>query len=147
MTAELNHIMVPTDGSEQALAAARMAGDLARALDARVTVVVAHAEDIVPVLAWQAVMEVDEMRTRVESDARDKALPDTVKALGKLPADAECVQLWGHPAEQICQFAEKNGVGLIVMGSHGRSGFKRLILGSISNAVVNHAPCAVTVVR
>ena len=118
-----------------------------RALGAKVSVVIAHAEDIVPALAWEAVMEVEEMRARVESDSRDKTLPETVKSLGELSAEAQCVQLWRHPVEQICQFAEKNAVDLIVMGSHGRSGFKRLVLGSVSNAVVNHAPCAVTVVR
>lgn len=147
MAGELRHILVPTDGSEQALDAAKVAGHLARALDAKVTVLIVHPEDVVPALAWEAVMEVDEMRARVESDARERALPDTVEALGKLLHEPECFQLWGHPAEQVCQFAEESDVSLIVMGSHGRSGFKRLILGSVSNAVVNHAPCAVTIVR
>mgnify|MGYP001811991599 CR=1 FL=1 len=147
MAGELSHILVPTDGSEQALDAARVAGHLARGLDAKVTVVIVHAEDIVPALAWQDVMEVDEVRARLESDAREKALPDTVNALGKLSEQPECFQLWGHPGEKICQFAEESNVSLIVMGSHGRSGFKRLVLGSVSNMVVNHAPCAVTIVR
>lgn len=50
-------------------------------------------------------------------------------------------------ARSITEFAEKLGVDLIVVGTRGQSGFKRLLLGSVSKAVVSHAPCSVLVVR
>ncbi len=53
----------------------------------------------------------------------------------------------GHVGDQICEFARDNNVDLIVMGSHGRTGIKRALLGSVSYSVVNQATCAVTIVR
>ena len=53
----------------------------------------------------------------------------------------------GHVGDQICTFAKENDVDMIVMGSHGRKGIKRALLGSVSYSVVNQATCAVTIVR
>ncbi|PJZ70239.1 universal stress protein UspA [Leptospira perolatii] len=53
----------------------------------------------------------------------------------------------GYPAEEICKMAEKEKSDLIVIGSRGRSAIGRFIVGSVSDRVVHHAPCAVTVVR
>ena len=55
--------------------------------------------------------------------------------------------VWGHPADQICRFASESDADLIVIGSHGRTGISRAILGSVSHAVANQAPCPVTIVR
>jgi nucleotide-binding universal stress UspA family protein len=53
----------------------------------------------------------------------------------------------GHPAETILQFSRDWDADLIVMGSHGRTGLNKLMLGSVSLAVVSHAPCSVVIVR
>lgn len=53
----------------------------------------------------------------------------------------------GHIAKQIVETAEELGVDHIVVGSHGLTGFHRFLLGSVSRAVVTHAPCSVLVVR
>jgi nucleotide-binding universal stress UspA family protein len=49
--------------------------------------------------------------------------------------------------EIIIDYANENSIDLIVMGSRGLTGFKRLLLGSVANAVVSNAPCPVMVVR
>jgi nucleotide-binding universal stress UspA family protein len=54
---------------------------------------------------------------------------------------------WGRVAEVICRVAAERGCDLIVVGSRGLTGFKRLMLGSISNAVAAKAPCPVLVVK
>jgi nucleotide-binding universal stress UspA family protein len=51
--------------------------------------------------------------------------------------------LTGHPAEEIVRFADEADCELIVMGTHGRTGFKRLLMGSVAEAVVRRARCAV----
>jgi nucleotide-binding universal stress UspA family protein len=51
------------------------------------------------------------------------------------------------PREAIVEVATREGVDLIVVGSHGRSGLKKLLLGSVSSHVVSHAPCSVLVVK
>ncbi|MDZ4836953.1 MAG: universal stress protein [Candidatus Melainabacteria bacterium] len=53
----------------------------------------------------------------------------------------------GFAAEEIIKNASDQKANLILVGSHGRSGFKRMILGSVSLAVVSHATCSVIVIR
>ncbi|CCH92529.1 conserved hypothetical protein [Microcystis aeruginosa PCC 9432] len=53
----------------------------------------------------------------------------------------------GDPGQKICQVAQQGGIDLIIVGRHGRSGLSELILGSVSNYVVHHAPCSVLVVQ
>lgn len=53
----------------------------------------------------------------------------------------------GDPGPVIVEFAEKEDVDLIIVGSHGRSGFSKLLMGSVANNVVTHAPCSVLVVK
>src|SRR6266446_3369574 len=59
--------------------------------------------------------------------------------------DTELV--WGRVPEVICRVAQEHDCDLIVVGSRGLTGFKRLMLGSISNAVAAKAPCPVLVVK
>jgi nucleotide-binding universal stress UspA family protein len=53
----------------------------------------------------------------------------------------------GDPREGLVHTAETEHADLIVVGSHGRTGFPRLIMGSVASHVVTHAPCTVTVVK
>ncbi len=53
----------------------------------------------------------------------------------------------GHPAERIVALADQVSADVIVMGTHGRTGIKRLLVGSIAEEVVRRAPCGVFVIR
>ncbi|MFC7175724.1 universal stress protein [Halosegnis marinus] len=53
----------------------------------------------------------------------------------------------GPPARTVVRFAEEHGADYVVMGSHGRSGASRILLGSVAEGVVRRAPCPVLVVR
>ncbi|MNF02182.1 Universal stress protein family protein [compost metagenome] len=53
----------------------------------------------------------------------------------------------GRPAEQIVRYAEENAIDHIVVGHRGHSDFERWLLGSVARQVIDHAPCAVTVIR
>ncbi len=53
----------------------------------------------------------------------------------------------GEPASEIVRVARKENVDMIVMGTHGRSGLSRLILGSVAESVMRHAPCPVLTYR
>ena len=53
----------------------------------------------------------------------------------------------GDPREAIVNVAKDHGVDLVVVGSHGRSGLSKLIMGSVASHVVTHAPCGVLVVK
>lgn len=153
----INHILVPTDGSEGSFNAARLAGNLARELEATVTVLYVQDERLVVMEAWNVALGsaaqesqpgiVEETRQAMEHRARSTEIAQTIEALGDIPGELHQVQVWGHPADAICRYAKDHDVDLIVMGSHGRSGLMRAMLGSVSHSVVNTAPCAVTIVR
>ena len=81
-----------------------------------------------------------------EAGARELA----ERAADRLKADSltvEAVARQGDPAKTIVDEAKEWHADLIVVGSHGRSGLGRLLLGSVAQAVVAHAPCSVEVVR
>jgi nucleotide-binding universal stress UspA family protein len=61
--------------------------------------------------------------------------------------NAEFRQLVGHPGRSICQIARAWGAQLVIVGNHGRSGLSEFFLGSVSNYVLHHAPCAVLVIK
>ena len=76
-----------------------------------------------------------DMVTRIQQDLRDLDLPiQTEVALG-------------DPREVILRVAQEQNADLIVVGSHGRSGIPKLLMGSVASHVVTHAPCNVLVVK
>ena len=54
---------------------------------------------------------------------------------------------FGRVAEEICRYAREHGTDLVVIGSHGRSGWQRWLLGSVTERVMRLSPCPVLVVR
>ena len=155
--AKPKHILVATDGSECSLRAASFAGELARALKARVTILLIQDERAIVPEAWGMVVigsvetpdrnEIERARAALEKRALETDLAETRSALGEIKEDVDLVQVWGYPQADICSYADTHGMDLIVLGSHGRSGIKRVLLGSVSHAVVNTANVPVTIVR
>ena len=142
----LKHVLIATDGSELSLKAAALGGSLARALDASVSVVTVIDENMVVAEAW-AGTTAEDARRNIENQKSSEEIDRTLAAIGDLPSDPDTAVLMGHVGDQICDYAKEKGADLIVMGSHGRKGIKRALLGSVSYSVVNQATCAVTIVR
>lgn len=87
-------------------------------------------------------------------------LPEVVTEAARLEADAQLREIAsrsrcevevhvceGQPTDVICEFAEKVGADLIVMGTHGREGLSNFLLGSVAERTQRRAPCAVLTVR
>jgi len=74
-------------------------------------------------------------------------LDRTVVQLGALGVSIESRVREGDPRREIVDEAKDWGADLIVVGSHGRTGMQRWLLGSVAEHVVRHAPCSVEVVR
>ncbi|WP_426572291.1 universal stress protein [Aquihabitans sp. McL0605] len=84
----------------------------------------------------------DQLESDAVTDAKLVA-SETQAALGL--HDAEARVLRGDPGGSICHLAEELGASAIVIGSRGRGGIKRAVLGSVSDHVVRNAPCTVIV--
>lgn len=69
----------------------------------------------------------------------DKAIADKI--------ETESTQITGHPSTTICKFAQSCHANVIVIGRRGHSGLQEMLLGSVSNYVVHHAPCSVLLVQ
>jgi nucleotide-binding universal stress UspA family protein len=129
-------ILFPTDFSEASDAAFRHAVSLAH--DTGATLVIAHVEEP-PMPYGEAVMSLPERY--------DEELKQRLEAVVEPSVPCEHHLLIGDPAAEIVRLAEAEHVDLIVMGTHGRTGLSRLIMGSVAEAVVRRAPCAVYTVK
>ena len=143
------HVLIATDGSDQSIAAACHGRALLAEPDQITLLSVitdGYPDDDAggiegPVLTpdqqaklWH--QELCEADSEIEHTAM--VLTDTA---------VERVVETGDAAAAICQVAERLGVDVIIVGSHGRTGLARLFLGSVSEHVVRHAPCPVLVIR
>jgi len=136
----IHTILCPTDFSEYSDNAFQMACALGRDYRARVIVLHVTATAVMPyvtvVRPVQPEIDVDELRDMLAGYAA---------ADGSVPV--EHLMLRGDPAEEIVEFARERPCDLIVMGTHGRSGVSRVIMGSIAESVTRAAPCPVLTVR
>jgi nucleotide-binding universal stress UspA family protein len=136
-------ILLPTDLSEASQAALVCASSLAH--DYRSQLFILHAvETLGPenVTYGEAAsrLEPEHYRHRLYDDLRRIKVPDKDVPL-------EYLIMEGDPARAILDAAAKHKCDLIVMGSHGRSGIKRLLMGSVAEKVVRRATCPVLVVK
>src|ERR1044072_9514275 len=89
--------------------------------------------------------EMDKSAKQQASEAIDKSTEACKKRESTLIVTTEVIK--GNPKSVIVDEAEKWGADLIVLGSHGYTGLKRMFLGSVSQAVAAHAKCSVEIVR
>jgi nucleotide-binding universal stress UspA family protein len=131
-------ILVPTDFSTPSDAALAYGRALAGRFSAPL-----HLMNVAENLFLRAV--VADPRDAEASTRRrlDECLTDDDRRLGAVPV----VKRSDEPADEIVSYARTAGIGLIVMGTHGRSGMAHLLIGSVAERVVRAAPCPVLTVR
>jgi nucleotide-binding universal stress UspA family protein len=78
---------------------------------------------------------------------QEKLVERSQKTLTDAGLQAEGRVIEGDPREALLDLARREGVGLIVVGSHGRTGLEKLLMGSVASHIVTHAACSVLVVR
>ena len=150
MSESSGKVLLATDGSEESELASRAAVELCETTGPELHVVhvgpaVRHVGDMGPVFldpqAEQAAQERLDEQSQEQLDAE-------VKKVGELGARAAGTHLRaGDPADLIVRLAEDLGARMIIMGSRGRGGVRRALMGSVSEDVVRHAHCPVLVVR
>jgi nucleotide-binding universal stress UspA family protein len=136
----MNRIVVGVDGSDEAITALEWALDEGRLRGAEVEVI--HAFYLFPDLSELAALsEQPDMVAQAEELLR-KAVEPALATRPGVKVTTRAVQ--GPPARTLLDAAA--GADLLVVGSRGRGGFAGLMLGSVSQQCVHHAPCPVVVV-
>ncbi|MCZ7392525.1 MAG: universal stress protein [Candidatus Methanoperedens sp.] len=137
-------ILIATDGSEYTKNSVDYGIDLAKNTGSKlhaIYVVDTAAFASIPMdAAWESMYEL----LRQEGDEATKYVADRAEAEG---LDVERNTVEGHPADEIIKYAEKNSISLIVMGTLGKSGLDRFLLGSVAEKVVRTSKIPVLVVR
>jgi len=136
------NVLVPTDGSVGATAALDPAASLATAYDATV-----HALSVVDTRALGADVRSDILVDTLEDNAAS-ALDDLAAELGDHGVETITKHvLFGTPYQTIHNYVEDNDIDLVVMGTHGRTGLDRYLLGSVTEKIVRTSPVPVLSVR
>jgi nucleotide-binding universal stress UspA family protein len=142
------HILIPTDASGLSRIAVERGLDMAKAMDARVTVL--HVQTPFHVFAADTAAVTD---TRPEYERHTKAKAKEITGAVETVAVKKGVKCGvtvvtaEHPYEEIISTADAQGCDLIVMASHGRKGVKGLLLGSETQKVLTHSSVPVLVYR
>ncbi len=142
----IKKILAPVDFSDASVQGLAAASELAGLFRAELLVA-----NIIPVLPPQPsdpnfTFEVPEYENILHKDAEAK-LAELIKTSIPAGIAARAVLGHGHPAKEVIRLAEEEKVDLIVIATHGHSGWHHLLLGSVAEKVIRHAPCPVFAVR
>jgi len=141
----VTRILIPIDDSEQATDALEYALEEFQSDDITVIHVIDPieagytAQATVPGYSEEWYEQAEEEAQSLFEDAQDVA--------DEYGVTLDTATEVGRPSRTIVNYAEENDVGHIVMGSHGRSGVTRILLGSVAESVVRRSPIPVTIVR
>jgi nucleotide-binding universal stress UspA family protein len=139
-------ILVPTDFSRHSTEAVQIAADLSRRYEAPVTLAYVF-EPVTYALPEGHVMQSPIQLEELQSTFKERLVQAQAEATAAGALGVESKLLTGSVAEELADYAERGKYDLIVMGTHGRTGLRHLVLGSVAEKVVRIARCAVLTVR
>ena len=144
-------ILLATDGSEEAQLALSTAVDIVTSTNSELHVVTVGPWNPDPAYAvheasfrWETYEEASEAMGKEAREILDQGVRKIEEAGGRVQ---EAHLRRGRKDQEIVGLSEEIGAGLIVMGSRGRGGVRRALMGSVSDSVIHHAHCPVMVVR
>lgn len=149
----LRRILCPTDFSDRSLEAVRVGVELAGEFGARLDLLYA----VPPVPASQALLSSDSGSAVTAFDVKgysehlkrshEAGLQEIIDREIAGPLEAGRAVLFGRAAEQIVGYARDNDIDLVVIATHGRSGLRKVLLGSVAEQVCRRAECPVLTIR
>lgn len=141
----IGRIVVALDGSSNANHALSLAAQIAAPFRAELELVTVVPPPNLPTMGGPVYAPLDRETLHAQYDAvlREGRTRVESSSIGEV----RTVRLEGPVVEELVTYLEKSPPDLLVMGSRGLSAGRRLLMGSVSDAVVHHAPCPVLVVR
>ncbi|KAF6246251.1 universal stress protein [Nitrosopumilus sp. b3] len=140
------NILVPWDGSKYSNHAFKIALDVAKKYDSKINVVscLSHADTGASYLNNGINKEIFKTAKNIIGDKMSELKDDAKKAGISTSID---VFITDSTVKQLVTYAKANKVDLVVMGSHGLTGWKKVLLGSVANGVSQQVHCPVLIVR
>jgi len=136
-------LLIPTDGSQQAMKAVAFAIETAKAFgDDLILINVQPNYETSNVKRFVSAQQIREYSDELATDA----LKEAVSLVESAGLSFQMMKKTGNAAKEICEEAEQSGVRCIVMGSRGNGPIVGKIIGSVSYNVLHHAPCPVIIV-
>lgn len=114
-------------------------GTSIRVVSASPPVFMGSAEANAPAVIAQLIQDQNHMHSQIAARA--------AQALQGTGSSVEGAMIQGDPRSTLVEEARRIGADLLVVGSHGRSGLSKLVLGSVASHVASHAPCSVLIVK
>ena len=142
--AEWKRICCAVDFSEPSHLALQEAADLARRFDAELTLAHVYENPTAVASALDAPRLEHVERAGAELDG---TLASWRSEAGRASRPAHSVMLSGETAPELLRFLREGSFDVLVVGTHGRTGIRHLVLGSVAERLVREAPCRVLVVR
>ena len=140
-----SHIIVPVDFSNHAKEAVKHANEFAMLWGARITLINVIDDTILP--AVYGIEPVAPLPMKPLVDRSNTELKDIREALIDESIDVDIQVLMGRPSFLINDYAKEHNADLILMPTHGLTGLKRFLLGSVAESVIRDAPCAVLTIK
>ena len=138
-------ILIATDGSEPSRKAEAHGLSLAKILGAAVTILYVAEITHYPRVAPGSAPEVAEERIKIHKKTGAEIVGKVVEKGKEMGVEVYPVVVVGHPANEIIEHTK--GHDIVVMGTLGLSGLSHLLMGSVAEKVVRHAPIPVLVIR
>lgn len=139
----MKKILVAHDGSKLSDKALKRGVELAGLYNAQLTVL-----SVIPELYLTELSDIDRRKiVEALTEETQAAMEKVRKSLAKKSVQAKTITRQGLPADSILDTAQKMKADVIVVGSHGRHGAKKFLLGSVSSKVVDYSKCPVLVVK
>ncbi len=144
---QIKRILVPIDGSAYSIRAARYAIEIAKLQKAQVQCI--HVIEPLPYSVGIYSFTQEEYSQEITNQAQQwfEEINKIAKEEGINDIKTELIRDVETIVSRIVQYASDKSIDLIVIGTKGRTGFKRLLLGSVANGVTQHAHCPVLLVR
>ncbi|NPA25788.1 MAG: universal stress protein [Deltaproteobacteria bacterium] len=139
---EFARILALTDGSQNSRSAFRYAITICKKFGARLDILLV-IEDMPAYVS----LEVDSEFLVQIQDAMRREMEDCINYCRKAGVETNGVIRHGVPYEEIEDYARENDIDLIVMATHGHTGLSHILLGSVAEKIIRHAPCPVLTTR
>jgi nucleotide-binding universal stress UspA family protein len=140
----IRKILIPTDGSDYSNRAAEYGIGIAKVHNAQIIVVYVVDEIVIDQFSNSTERKTVEMELKKDGE---RFIHYTLRLAEKADVKANSMLVKGRPYEQIVEIAKSSDIDLIVMGTYGRRGSERILIGSVAERVIEYSPCPVLVIK